>query len=47
LGKTLNELLTTVDSAELTEWMAYLQLEMERDEPDEQDAWKKAFNVNG
>jgi hypothetical protein len=33
-----------VSSAELTEWMAYLQLEMERDQPDEKQAWQKAFN---
>ena len=44
---TVSQLLESVDSAELTEWMAYLQLEMERDQPDETEAWRKAFNAYG
>lgn len=45
---TVRELLARMDSAELSEWMAYLSLEMERNKPDqptdETDIWKKAFN---
>lgn len=45
---TVRQLLTSTDSAELTEWMAYLQLEAERDKPtDEAEAWRKAFNAYG
>lgn len=47
---TVSQLLDSVDSAELTEWMAYLQLEHERqngkpqDEP-EDIAWRRAFKA--
>ena len=41
---TVRQLLESVDSAELTEWMAFLSLEMERDTPDDAEAWKRAFN---
>ena len=35
---TVKELLASIDSAELSEWMAYLKLEQERDKPSEEDA---------
>ena len=44
---TVEQLLSTVESAELTEWMAFLQIEMERDQPDPTDTWRKAFNAYG
>lgn len=46
---TVQQLLASLDSAELTEWRAYFDLENERSEPptDESEVYKKAFNVNG
>jgi hypothetical protein len=44
---TVERLLDEITSAELTEWMAFLQLEQQRDEPDVTEAWKKAFKANG
>lgn len=46
LGMTVRQLLHSLDSAELTDWMAYLQLETEGAKPavDEAAAWRKAFN---
>ena len=43
---TVRQLLHSLDSAELTDWMAYLQLEAEGAKPvaDEGAAWRKAFN---
>jgi hypothetical protein len=43
---TVHQLLASLDSSELTEWMAYLQLEAEREKPqaDDPENWKKAFN---
>jgi len=49
LGCTVGELLDRIDSAELSEWMAFFQLQSEGEnaEMSEEDIWKKAFNVNG
>jgi hypothetical protein len=47
LGKTVGQLLNEISSAELTEWMAYLQVEQERGQPDPADVWKKAFKADG
>ena len=44
---TVSELLRTTTSAELSEWMAYFQLERERDQPSEEDELRKVFNAHG
>lgn len=46
---TVSELLERTSSAELSEWLAYLQLEREAETPDpaDPDIWRKAFNANG
>jgi hypothetical protein len=44
---TVNELLRTTTSAELSEWMAYFQLEREQDQPSEEEALRKMFNAYG
>jgi hypothetical protein len=45
---TVRQLLASMDSAEITEWMAYLKVESERDRPaDDAEAWQKAFNAYG
>ena len=44
---TVEQLLSSLNSAELTEWMAYLRLEAEQDDPDESEAWRKAFKAYG
>ena len=43
---TVRQLLHSLDSAELTDWMAYLQLDAEGVKPvaDDSAAWRKAFN---
>lgn len=46
---TVQQLLSSLDSAELTEWMAYLDLEAAgakapASDQDEDDLWRKAFN---
>lgn len=47
LGMTVRQLLHNLDSAELTEWLAYFQLEADKDKPDpnDADAWRRAFNA--
>ena len=41
-------MLRSMDSAELTGWMAFLQVEAEKDRPaDDADAWRKAFQAYG
>lgn len=49
LGMTVRQLLGALDSAELTEWIAYFQLEAagQKGEVDEAEVWKKAFNAHG
>lgn len=45
---TVRQLLRSLDSAELTEWLAYWQLEQERDAPPAADipgSLKKAFGA--
>jgi len=44
---TVQQLLSSIDSAELSEWVAYLQIERDRDKPDptDPDPWKKALNA--
>jgi hypothetical protein len=44
---TVKQLLESLDSAELSEWLAYLQIERDRDKPDEAEVWKKAFKAHG
>lgn len=45
---TVRQLLASIDSAELSEWMVYLSLEREGKAPvSEEEAWKKAFNAHG
>jgi len=43
---TVRQLLHSLDSAELTDWMAYFQLEAAgvKPEVDEQEVWRRAFN---
>lgn len=46
---TVRQLLHSLDGAELTEWLAYLELEAGGTkspgvEPDEDELWRKAFN---
>ena len=44
---TVNELLRTTTSAELSEWMAYFQLENEQGQPSDEEALRKMFNAYG
>ena len=46
---TVQQMLRSLDSAEITEWQAYFELEREQREPDEDEttAWRKAFNAYG
>lgn len=46
---TVRQLLQSLDSAEITEWIAFLELEAGRtqqpaSEVDEDELWRKAFN---
>ncbi len=41
---TVEQLLSNIDSVEMSEWLAYFELEAERDQPSDEDALKKAFN---
>ncbi len=46
---TVQQLLRSLDSAEISEWQAFFALASEKDQPveDEAAAWKKAFNAYG
>jgi hypothetical protein len=45
---TVRQLLGSLDSAELTEWMAFLKVEAETDRPaGDDEAWRRAFNAYG
>jgi hypothetical protein len=49
---TVEQLLQNTTSAELTEWVAYFQLEQEAEqaqdpEVSEVDVWRKVFNAYG
>lgn len=46
---TVGELLARVDSAELTEWMAFMAIQNAPAEKpmSEEEAWKRAFNAYG
>jgi hypothetical protein len=45
---TVGQLLRSIDSAELTEWMAYTALQAEKEQPvDDAEAWRKAFQAYG
>lgn len=50
LGMTVRQLLAAADSAELSEWIAFFELERDGDKPkptpkDEIEAWKMAFGI--
>lgn len=44
---TVRQMLASLDSAELTEWIAFFELEAKKDEPDPDDpeTWRKAFGA--
>jgi len=47
---TVEQLLRSTTSAELSEWLAYFQIENAGDTPTdltEEDSWRRAFNAYG
>jgi hypothetical protein len=47
LGMTVRQMLNSLDSAELTDWMAYMRLKSDKQTPlpeDDSEIWRKAFN---
>ncbi len=44
LGKTVSELLGSLTSSEITEWIAYLRLKNEMDKPDPLTQLSKMFS---
>ena len=44
LGKTVSELLSSLTSSEITEWIAYLNLKNEIDKPDAHAQLSKMFS---
>lgn len=46
---TVQQLLRSLDSAEISEWQVFFALQAEQAEPevDETAAWRKAFNAYG
>jgi hypothetical protein len=45
---TVRQLLQSLDSAELTEWLAFMHVQSSEEKPkDDDEAWRRAFNAYG
>jgi hypothetical protein len=45
---TVRQLLASLDSAELSEWLAFMHVQSSGEKPQDDDAaWRKAFNAYG